>query len=126
MPFWREQWGIGEGDFGEYVRAFQEHTATANGVFGSKMMWGYFDDFLAQAKSVDAVFPDVKYLWIRRRDKVRQDISWWRADRTGEWALAAGGSATPERPDPPSFDVAAVKNLITAATKHEESWRAWF
>jgi LPS sulfotransferase NodH len=30
-------------------------------------------------------FPDPQFVWLRRADKVRQGISWWRADVTGPW-----------------------------------------
>jgi trehalose 2-sulfotransferase len=132
MAYWRELWGVET--FDDYVAAFQT-TASANGVFGSKMMWGYFADFLDQAHAVSewsgfttdevmqAVFPDVTYLWIRRRDKLRQAISWWRAQSTGEWAVNIGSA----RSAPPrELDLAAISRYVRVTTADELGWSSYF
>jgi len=132
MVVWAERWGTST--FAEYVEAFRR-TATPNGILGAKLMWGYFDDFLARSRSIeawaeldddavlDAVFGDLRFLWIRRRDKVRQGISWWRAEVTGEWARTA--STEPSQP-PPRLDLAAVKNLVEVADAHDRAWAEYF
>ena len=32
-------------------------------------------------------FGEPQFVWLRRLDKVRQGISWWRASVTGQWGL---------------------------------------
>jgi LPS sulfotransferase NodH len=44
---------------------------------------------------LEAAFPGLRYVWLRRQDKVRQAISWWRADVTVEYGLPAGASPSP-------------------------------
>jgi LPS sulfotransferase NodH len=91
-------------------RAIAEGT-TANGVFGTKLMWGYFGDFLAGARlalgepGLDdpttisralAGGGDVAYVQVRRADKLGQAISLWRAIQTQRWrdeGEAAGASS---------------------------------
>lgn len=132
MNVWAERWGTA--NFAEYVEAFRR-TATPNGVVGAKMMWGYFDDFFTNARAVDAwseleddailraVFGDLRFLWIRRRDKVRQGVSWWRAEVTGEWARTSDVAGS--RP-PLELNLAAVKNLVQVAEAHELAWQRYF
>ncbi len=132
-PFWRKQWDVDS--YRDYLSAFQG-TATANGVAGTKMTWGYFSEFLDKVRQLpemaqapheelmQATFPELRHLWIRRRDKVRQGISWWRAEVTGEWARFCGQA--PQQRCPESLDLAAVKNLVHVALAHDKAWANYF
>ena len=134
QPAWRERWGV-DGPFRRYVEAFWA-TATGNGVVGAKLMWAYFFDFVVQAREVpewswlghdqlmESIFPDTCYLWVSRRDKVRQGVSWWRAEAGGQWALAAGDASLAHGPE--ELDLAAVKNLVEVARVHDEAWGKYF
>ena len=121
--------------------AFAEGT-TPNGVFGTKLMWGYLGDFLAGARLLDpslAAAPDadvlravlgggaeVPIVQVLRRDKVGQAISLWRAIQTQRWrdegepGAAAGGGARE-----PVYHRAAIAHLRDVLTAGEESWTAW-
>jgi LPS sulfotransferase NodH len=76
---------------------------TPNGVLGSKMMWNDFDRLRSSLRSptgtdtgltfMRTTFPDVQFVWLRRADKVRQGVSWWRAAVTDQWGPAAGPGA---------------------------------
>jgi trehalose 2-sulfotransferase len=64
-----------------------KQAVTANGVFGSKLMWDQVDAVRTQfAKVLElgdaapsavfaAAFPNLRYIWLARRDKLRQGIS---------------------------------------------------
>jgi LPS sulfotransferase NodH len=52
-------------------------------------------------------FPDPQFVWLRRADKVRQGISWWRAAETGQWALRPG-----QEPAQPAPDVEQIMRLV--------------
>jgi len=71
---------------------------------------------------LEAAFPGLRYVWLRRQDKVRQAISWWRADVTGQYGLPAGASPSP----PPAFDRDAIAGLVRYAEAGEAGWRDWF
>jgi LPS sulfotransferase NodH len=67
-------------------------------------------------------FPAAWYVWLRRTDKARQCISWWRADVTGQWA---------RRPDqeveqPAAANVERIVRLVRFAEQCEDGWRHWF
>jgi trehalose 2-sulfotransferase len=64
----------------------------------------------------------LRYVWLRRDDKLRQAISWWRAGATGQYALTADTVAA----EPPAFDHDAIEGLVHYAEVCEQGWRDWF
>jgi LPS sulfotransferase NodH len=107
---------------------------TTNGVFGSKMMWNYFDDALARLRALSGIptapdrqvlaarLPGLRYVWLRRRDVVRQGVSWWRAAATGQYAVTGD-----DRPaGAPAYDRQAIRDLVGLARRSDRSWEQWF
>jgi trehalose 2-sulfotransferase len=125
------EWGLPDGDLAAYTRAMWDHATTPNGVLGSKLMWNDFDwlrSSLHPPAGTDAglqfmrtTFPNAQFVWLRRQDKVRQGISWWRAALTDQWALRSGQEA--EQPAP---DVEQMVQLVHYAQWGEDGWRQWF
>jgi len=126
------EWGLPAGDLTPYIAAVREHATTPNGVLGSKLMWNDFywhrQNSVRPSAGTDAglefmrtAFGDSRFVWLRRLDKVRQGISWWRASVTGQWGLRpdqeAGG---------PAADVEPILRLIRFAEQCEDGWRQWF
>src|SRR5947208_16475859 len=77
-----------------YVQnVFRQNTA-ANGVFGTVVMWSYFERMLQMLQEIPAyktlngaqllaaVFSKPKYIWMRRRNHVEQAVSWAMACHT--------------------------------------------
>jgi trehalose 2-sulfotransferase len=125
------EWGVPAGDLAAYVGAVWDQATTPDGVLGSKLMWNDFDwlrSSLRPPAGSDAglafmrmAFPDAQFVWLRRQDKVRQGISWWRAAVTGQWGLRPGQQAG--RPPP---DVEQMVQLVRFAEQCEDGWRQWF
>jgi trehalose 2-sulfotransferase len=133
--FWRARWGAADED--AFLLAVQREPATVNGVWASKMMWNYFADAVARLRAwprlelaptaTDAAvlataLPGLRYVWLRRNDKLRQAISWWRAGATGQYALTPDTVAA----EPPAFDHDAIERLVHYAEVCEQGWRDWF
>ena len=68
-------------------------------------------------------FPDLRYVQITRRDKVRQAVSLWKAVQTQAWR--AGGRRRGERVEP-VFSFRAINFLVRQLTAHDASWDAYF
>ena len=125
------EWGLPDGDQAAYVHAVRDRATTPNGVFGSKLMWNVFDSLRSSHRppaGTDAglafmrtTFGDPQFVWLRRQDKVRQGISWWRGAVTDQWALRPGQEA--EQPAP---DVEQMVQLAQFAQRCEDGWRQWF
>lgn len=136
MPFWAARWSVRPDDFEAYLGAALTRERSENGVFGSKMMRGYFDDFIERARTIprlrdlepsrllDDAFPGLRYLWLSRRDTLRQAISFVRATRTGVWGVGAGA---PRRAvDEPGYDFHEVDAHRRLLESQDAAWGDFF
>lgn len=114
----------------------REKGTTANGVFGAKAMWDQFAGFVDKLQEfpeyqniavptlMAGLFPNLRYIWLIRQDKVRQAVSFLRAFQTNQWAWLEGQPLLPQAD--PSFDydyIAFMHHLIVEA---EAAWRQYF
>lgn len=137
-PFWRERWGVSI--FADYLARAMEQGSTPNGVFGAKLMMGggYFNHFVGNlrrlpgsgSKDAPAVgmmarfFPNLHYVWITRRNKVRQAVSWWKAIQSGLWSWT-GGQPLPDE-EGLEFNFEAIDHLVQELVMREASWAEYF
>ena len=136
-PTRAQLWGTQ--DYTSYLARALEEGTTPNGVFGAKVMWGYLDDFLAQLHELPAfkldaptllgqTFPELRYIYMTRRDKLRQAISLWRAIQTWTWRADAHEphDAPSLHPNTLLFHAEAVDYLLQQLEAHDAAWRAFF
>ena len=111
---------------------------TPNGVFGAKVMWGYFNGFvtglrwalpgrrqrLPVPELVQSVFPNLTYIAVSWRDKVRQVVSLWRVLQT--WSWSSDQKAARTAADHLTYSHAAIAHLIRDIEEHELGWRSFF
>ncbi len=118
-----------ETDLERELPRYLEEGTTPNGVFGSKLMWNYFDDLLARLSSapeaggLDALtqrFGPSRFVHVTRRDKVAQAVSLWRAVQTRAWNAAAEDCAHPV------FDHRGIEYLCAQVAAHDDAWTRWF
>jgi len=127
------------GEFEPWFRYVLQRGTTSNGVFGAKMMGNYFDDFrqrmldlpdlgeLSFNERLDAVFPQLKIIFMRRRDKVAQAVSLWKAIQTQEWRTES--EVDDEEPgDTPGaeYDYRAIEHLLNELHRWDARWEDWF
>jgi LPS sulfotransferase NodH len=128
-PLWAPE------SYDRYLRWALEQGTTPNGVFGAKLMWGYLGDFATLLRGIDgnagravpdlleASFPNLRYLQITRRDKVRQAVSLWKAVQTQAWRQGHDRTAPAIEP---TFSFRAINYLVRLLTAHDASWDAYF
>ena len=141
--FWVERLGVAsEADYLEKVLAAGK---TANGVFGLKLLWHQSPAMLAKLKAArpqDAATAEglshpllektlgapVRYIWLRRRDKLAQAISYYRASHTGLWrstdAAARRGTGVAE--SEPPFDFNEINRYLTIVNAFDQQWQLFF
>jgi LPS sulfotransferase NodH len=131
--YWYERWGVS--NFPSYFQRILAEGTTPNGAFGSKMMWDYLGELaprLAEVVNANAAnpaimlasaFPNVRYVWLTRRDKLRQGISYYRALETKIWRSTDVGLHP--RTDPP-FNAEAIERLVQLSTWEDEDWQRYF
>jgi len=99
--------------FDAYVELVLAAGTTPNGVFGAKVMWGHLPELWP--------FPQPRFVWVRRRDRVAQAVSFAKAIQTGHWH-----HWDPAPVAEPVFDLSAIEALIQEVDEHERCWADWF
>jgi trehalose 2-sulfotransferase len=123
------------GEFAGWFAYAIHRGTTPNGVFSSKMMWNYFDDFRVRVRelagmegltfnlALDRIFPNLSIVFVRRRDKVAQAVSLWRAIQTQKWRQAEDSRVQ----DPEAqYDYRAIKHLVEELHRWDARWEDWF
>jgi len=121
-------------------RSFRLGT-TANGVFSAKLMWNQVPELqwyaaalpelagLTGAELLERLFGGPSggpgYVWVRRRDRVRQAISLWRALQTRVWSsderpADGGGSRQPQ------YSFQAIEHLRRRLDADDRAWGRFF
>jgi LPS sulfotransferase NodH len=126
----REEPGEFEGSFRYVLQRGTSH----NGVFGAKMMWNYFDDFRDRIRqlpgldqstfteALDVIFPHLRIVFVRRRDKVAQAVSLWRAIQTDQWRMGSQEASAPAA----EYNYRAIKHLLDELHRWDARWEDWF
>jgi LPS sulfotransferase NodH len=130
-------------DYDKYLDRVIVAATTPNGVFGAKVHWEHFLNFVAKVErslpaSEGAVpasvparlqghFPDLRYIWLTRGNKVARAISHYRAEKTGRWQVDArwvtddtGGEGEP------GFDFDAIAAFVRTGEVEDAHWRQYF
>lgn len=128
----------GEG-YARYLTTVIDEGTTPNGVFGAKMMWGYFGDFIENIRQIPAyrqmavpdilatVFPNLHYVRVTRLDKVRQAVSLWKAIQTWTWRQdELLGTAHSHTHRELVFHFEAIDHLVERITTHDAAWEQYF
>src|SRR5438046_2632493 len=119
-----------------YVQNVLRKNTAANGVFGTVVMWSYFERMrqmlqeipayktLNGAQLLGAVLCKPKYIWMRRRNHVEQAVSWAIACQTGVWTQKAEEKSQPQAI--PKFDFKVIDEWCKRIAAHDESWANYF
>jgi trehalose 2-sulfotransferase len=124
------------GNFASYIRGVVSATATANGVFGFKIMGWYLEKFLARLRETGAfgeantpdlemlrcAFPGLQFVQILRRNKIRQAVSKARAVQTGLWKIQEGKEPLAEA----HFDPKLIARCRQDVAREEKIWANFF
>ncbi len=131
---WEKLWGAPSRDV--YIERVLQDNTGANRVFGAVVMWSYFERMLQMLQELREhnrltgagllaeLFNRPKYIWMRRRNRVEQAVSWAMACQTGVWAKRVGGTLQPDAA--PTFDFKVIDEWCSRVTAHEASWANYF
>lgn len=139
--------------YDRYLEWVFEAGTTDNGVFGAKLMWGHFGDFVSLLRNIPAyrdltlaellpeVFPDLTFVRVVRASKLRQAVSLWKAVQTATWRedqASAKAASVEDDGSPPyrsfieehrpalRFHYRAIDHLLGQILAEEASWDAFF
>jgi LPS sulfotransferase NodH len=126
--------------FAGYLEHVRRRATSPNGICGVKLHYYQFAELqerlAAQPRLRDltglpllsAIFPNVRHLWLRRRDKARQAISYYIASSTDRWWQIDGvkPKKTPGPATEPAFDPRKIRSLESQVRRSEARWKAYF
>jgi LPS sulfotransferase NodH len=127
-----ERWDVSS--FREYFEEFRTRTASPNGVVGAKLHWSHLEPGVRTLRDevgyegvhdddvLEAAFPGLRYVWLRRDNKVRQGLSWWRATTTDKWDVRRDTQVAPA----PAYDFEAIDGFVRRTVEHDAEWAQWF
>jgi LPS sulfotransferase NodH len=119
----------------EYADRLIEYATTPNGVLSLKVHWFQLQHagWLAHASALGerqtadpllALAPIVHFVWVSRRDKVRQAVSFSIAEKTGRYRHLR------ESPAPPTeiidFDEKAIHRIVRQMESWDRGWQRYF
>jgi trehalose 2-sulfotransferase len=131
---WEKRWGAPSRV--AYVQHVLQQNTAADGVFGTVVMWSYFERMLQMLQEIpeyknldgahllSAVFNKPKYIWMRRRNHVEQAVSWAMACQTGVWTQKAEEQSQPRAM--PKFDFKVIDEWCKRIAAHDEGWANYF
>ena len=115
----------------DYVRALYRFRTDPSGVLSSKLFWRDLDETALElgegttaSQALDAIFPQPTFVYLRRRDRVRQAVSAFAARSTGTFraldeASCGGGREV-------AYDYEGILRELAAADASHACWRQFF
>jgi LPS sulfotransferase NodH len=111
----------------EHLERSRRDGRTPNGVFAAKVMWNQLADIAELSgrpeephELLEGLFAPTHWVWVRRRDVLRQAVSLWRALQTQTWRDAGGAEPTAV------YSRAAIAHLTTLLADQDAAWGAFF
>lgn len=123
---------------GEVMRRLMADAGRTHGRFAIKVMWGAFVRFFFKLsaaqhgntsfvnRTIRETWPNAQYLFIRRRDKIAQAVSFSRARQTGVWRTTAETENAPAEPPVLQYDYRDIHWCWTRIQDDERAWLEYF
>jgi LPS sulfotransferase NodH len=139
----RAQWRIDnctDATYATYLDHIRAESTTSNGISGIKLHYYQFGELpnkltavenlrgLTTADLMSTAFPNIKYLWLIRRDKARQAISYQLACNTDDWWIIDGvkRNKCEDSIEEPDFDPLAIARLEHTLVENDFKWQSYF
>jgi LPS sulfotransferase NodH len=98
-----------------YLDLLRERKSSENGVFAIKGNLEPMRPFFRKYGNVPCV-------WLRRNDILEQAVSWYRAEKAGQWTRQDGQKATRRA----YFDRDAILSYVHRIMTRRLAWESWF
>ncbi len=135
---WYPQWQ--PSSYRDYVSHVIKLGTTPNGVFGTKLVFQQFEYAIGRFREIpdcrelvpprllSSRFPKLHYIWTTRRDKIRQAVSFLKANQTNIWCVIDQPPAWFGEPTPDALEYSfhAIDQLVKSMEWTEAAWRRFF
>jgi trehalose 2-sulfotransferase len=122
-----ERWGFTSADpellTGSYIRELMMHRTSPNGAFGIRVHSGHLRNLEVD---LHKLLSSPQYIWIKRRDRLRQAISYVLAEQTGAWIL--DGIYLPVRDTfaDPRYSYTEIRDHLRRLDRDVAAWEEYF
>jgi LPS sulfotransferase NodH len=137
---WSQQLGFSVRSYTDYLQQLIAATRTPNRVFGAKIMWQCVKDTLSVYaatvpelaalplhEQIAVMLHQPRYIYITRKDKLRQAISLVKAAQTNIWIQWSGSAVQKAAPAAePTYHPAAIEEQLNTITTVEYTWQSFF
>jgi LPS sulfotransferase NodH len=123
--------------YAEVIREIVKRETNHRGLFAMKIMWDTLDAFFdimrkdhpdetgpTKLDTFRRLFPNPRFVFINRRDKLRQAVSFVKSLQSGAWVSREG--KRPASSGILRFDYIAVREAVEKFEKEESLWREFF
>lgn len=145
-PTFAERWGAP--DLASYVAALHRYRTDPSGVLSIKLFWPDVEAVVSEVedrplgpssapyepRATDSravldllcdILPNPTFVYLTRRDRIRQAVSAYLAAETSAFR-ALPGRAEPPGESEPAYDHAAIARQLAAAEGYDARWRSFF
>jgi LPS sulfotransferase NodH len=128
-------------DDDDYLDKVVVAATTPNGVFGAKVHWEHFTTLVARAQRLAhaqqcavpaevpeflrSPLPNLRYIWLARKNEVARAISHYRAKKTDRWHVDSRWM-TNDSEGEPDFDFQQIDAFVRSGKRDELRWREFF
>jgi trehalose 2-sulfotransferase len=134
-------WGLSPGSrFADYLERVISEATTPNGILGIKVHWYQFEHLMDRVRTLrsyhqvpdrvllPAIFPNLHFVHLMRRDRIGHAVSYARACETKLWweIERPGGLGRRVLARTPRFSTAKLDRMLEIITEQERNWRRWF
>jgi trehalose 2-sulfotransferase len=117
---WRRTTTLKSMPLQDYVGELRRTRSTPNGVFGVKLHYGHLErSFLRTGLDVEQVLGRPRWIWMVRRDHVRQAVSYVRALQTKAWRSDSRAHQEPH------YDFERIARRLADFETRERAWESW-
>jgi LPS sulfotransferase NodH len=113
----RDRWNIFSLE--EYINILKIKRKSENGVFGFNAHYFQLEKIIDDI-DFGSIFPNLKYIYISRNDKIRQGISLYRGFLTKSWAYCEPETVVPV------FDYDEIRKSVNLIKTEEKNWNNFF
>lgn len=121
MEDYLKRWG--QMSIGDYVLKLQQHRTSPNGIFGFKGHYRQLRDwFFKHGIGPEDLFPNLRYIYIVRQDRLRQAISYVKAMQTNRWTSDWQEGILDEL----RYDFDAISKRMNELVATDRAWKGYF
>lgn len=122
-----ERWGFAADDPdglpADYVRRLMRFRTSPNGVFGVRVHAGHLASLEAD---LHELMRSPRYVWIQRRDRLRQAVSYTMAEQTGVWILDGTYLPAGRPASRPRYDRDEIRRHLAMLDRDDRIWSDYF